>query len=347
MDSASKGEDVPPRRRALTRTLHRRAVAQGTITVPAVPAMIDDYLAMCLDTFRAIGVEFSTEQQSELREVLVTQLDEAFKASPRSEIVITYDSPVGHVVNYHVAARWSSIDNAYDNWVATREPPYFGVEPDAMVWTVASEVSDAAACPVLDIGAGTGRNSLALARRGHPVDALEMSGRFVEALQAQAREESLSIRVLQRDAFSAMDFLPRDYGLIVVSEVASDFRSTDELRTVFELAATCLAPDGHLVLNAFIADTGYQPDDAARELGQQTYSAWFTRDELADATAGLPLDLVEEAQVLAYEREHQPVEAWPPTTWFEGWVSGRDLFSGVEQPPVELRWLVFRKAATP
>jgi hypothetical protein len=92
-------------------------------------------------------------------------LAESYKASPRSRIVISYDSPIGRVLNYHVRAEWSTIEAAYDNWVATREPPLFGTEPDARVRALAGETADPSTYRVLDIGAGTGRNALALARR--------------------------------------------------------------------------------------------------------------------------------------------------------------------------------------
>jgi SAM-dependent methyltransferase len=344
MDDTPDSAADPAHGQALTRSLHRSAVLQGSITVPAVPALLDEYVSMCIDTFSAVGVKFDEAQRAHLRGALESQLDIAFAASARSEIVITYDAPFGHVVNYHVSSRWASVATTYDRWVATREPPYFGVEPDARVMAVSSEAADPATCPVLDVGAGVGRNALALARRGHPVDALEMSGEFAQLLRAEAGKQSLSIRVLERDVFTARDHLPRDYQLIVVSEVVSDFRSTEELRAVFELAATCLRPGGHLVVNAFLARDDYQPDDAARQLGQQTYSAIFTRAEMAAATAGLPLELCDETDVLAYEREHLPSEAWPPTSWYEGWVSGRDVLPVEGEPaPIALTWLVYRK----
>lgn len=44
--------------------------------------------------------------------------------------------------------------------ISTREPPLFGTEPDARVWALANEAADARTHPVLDIGAGTGRNAL-------------------------------------------------------------------------------------------------------------------------------------------------------------------------------------------
>lgn len=332
------------RERALVRTLQRRAIAQGTITLPAVPALLGEYVTLCLSTFSALGVEFDAEQQAALTDVLRLQLDEAFAASPRSEIVITYDVPVGHLVNYHVRPQWASIEKTYDTWVATREAPYFGTEPDARVLALALEHDEPKSCPVLDIGAGTGRNSLALARRGHPVDALEVSGNFADLLRDAARTQSLGIRVIQRDLFGAVDYLPGDYRLIVLSEVASDFRSMDDLRQVFTLAAACLVDEGRLVLNAFIANDGYEPDEAARQLAQQTYSAIFTRAEFETAIAGLPLELVDDASVYDFEREQLPEESWPPTGWFEGWVLGHDVFGLPRSDiPIEMRWLVYRK----
>lgn len=338
----STGEDA--HRAALVHTLKRRATAQGTITLPAVPALLDEYVELCLTTFTALGVEFDASQRAELIDVLEAQLREAFAASPRSQIVITYDAPVGHLVNYHVRPQWESIERTYDNWVETREAPYFGLEPDARVWALASTFDDPKACTVLDIGAGAGRNALALARRGHPVDALEVSGRFADLLREQARAQSLGIRVIQRDLFDAVDYLPGDYGLIVMSEVASDFRGARDLHQVFSLVERSLLPDGLFVMNAFIAKDGYEPDDAVRQLGQQTYSAVFTRADLDDALAGLRLSLVDDAAVYDFEAEHLPEGTWPPTGWFEGWVLGQDLFA-MPRPdvPIEMRWLVYRR----
>jgi 16S rRNA A1518/A1519 N6-dimethyltransferase RsmA/KsgA/DIM1 with predicted DNA glycosylase/AP lyase activity len=42
---------------------------------------------------------------------------------------------------------------------------------------------------VLDIGGGTGRNTLALARRGHPVDVVEMTPKFAELIRDDAQRD--------------------------------------------------------------------------------------------------------------------------------------------------------------
>jgi len=330
---------------AMMRRLHRRAIASGTITIPAVPGLLEDYVVMCLDAFAAIGVHFTDEQVDQLRDVVQGQLIEAYAASPRSSIVITYESPVGNVVNYQVRAEWSTIDDAYAAWLDTREPPYFGTAPDARVVSLAQEADDPGSFPVLDIGAGTGRNALALARRGYPVDAIEMTERFADTIRSQAQDAGLDVRVFHRALSDSLEGLRDDYRLIILSEVVTDFRATEDLRRMFEVAAAHLAPGGKLVFNAFLAGDPYVPDHAARQLGQQTYSTIFTYDEIDESLASLPLALISDVPAYDYEKAHLPAEDWPPTSWYEGWTRGLDVFDlAPGESPVQMRWLVYERA---
>ncbi len=329
---------------AMARRLYRRALATGRIEVPAVPSMIDEYVKMCNAVFNAIGVIFNEDELGHLRGVLIGELATAFAASARSVIVITYDCPVGSVVNYHVKAEWSSLEVEYEKWFATRQPPFFGTEPDARVWKLAMASAQPEQFPILDIGAGTGRNSIPLARRGHPLDAVELTGKFVDIIRQDAQKESLKLRVFQHNIFDHLPELRQDYQLIILAEVATDFRSTEQLRSIFTLASTSLAPGGCLVLNAFLPKNGYIPDEAARQLGQQFYSTIFTDMDLSSALEGLPLSLISDESVYEYEKTHLPAAAWPPTGWYEGWITGRDVFDVErEQSPIELRWLVYQK----
>src|SRR5574337_171514 len=331
-------------REPMARRFYRRAVATGEIRLPAVPSMIDEYVTMCDTVFAGVGVRFTVDQLAHLRAVLEGQLAESYSASQRSNIVISYNSPIGTVLNYHVRPEWQTIESTYDNWVATRQPPLFGTEPDARIWALAAEAADPRTFQVLDIGAGTGRNTLALARRGHPVDAVEMTAKFVDVLSEQARQETLPVRIIQRDVFAPVNDLRWGYQLILLSEVVSDFRTTEQLRAVFELAAARLAPGGRLVFNIFLARDGYLPDDAARELGQQVDTTMLTRDEVTSAAAGLPVELVADDSVYEYEQAHLPEGAWPPTGWYADWVSGLDVFDVErEASPIDMRWLVYRK----
>jgi precorrin-6B methylase 2 len=338
-DPAVRSFDPSMLREAMARRLYRRAVVTGHITVPAVPSMLDVYLKMCDNFFAVAGVQYTAEQSAQLKTVLEAELTKAYTASSRSNIIISFHAPFGIAVNYRVTTESVTIGGAYDGWVATREGPLFGTEPDARVWALAG------VHPVLDIGAGTGRNALALARRGHPVDAVEMSSKFADIIRSEAQRESLEVRVMNGDVFETMDGVRRDYQLIVLAEVVPDFRTTHELRGMFELAADCLAPGGRLVFNAFVARDGYTPDDAARELGQQCNTMIFTRDELTSAVSQLPLDLVGDDSAYEYEKTHLPDAAWPPTDWYDGWAGGLDVFDvDREESPIELRWLVYQKA---
>ncbi len=343
MDKVADSDEI---RQALGRRLKRHAAVNGTIVIAAAPGMLEEYVTLCDDTFKAAGVYFSDEELERLRGILAEQLARAFESTSRSEIVITYESKWGFsTLDYTVAARWSTIEAAYDNWVATREPPLFGTEPDARVWRLATETSDPANFPVLDIGAGTGRNSLALARRGHPVDAVEMSPRFADIIRTEAQRDHLNVRVIERNISKAGHELRNDYQLIILSEVVSDFRTLDQVREVFEVAARSLAAGGQLVFNVFLEKDGYVPDAAARELGQQLYTSIFTYAELAEAAANLPLHLVADDSVYDYEQANLPAGSWPQTSWYAGWVSGQDVFDlRRESSPVQMRWLVYRKA---
>jgi len=335
-------------REAMARRLYRRSVAMGQITVPAVPSLIDEYVKMCDNIFASVGVQYSPEEFAQLKAVLRTQLAEAYRTSSRSNIVISFHAPFGTALNYRVNIESATIASAYDGWVGTREGALFGIEPDARVSALAGETADPSTHRVLDIGAGTGRNALALARRGHPVDAVEIAPKLAHIIRSEAERGSLDVRVIERDVFASTDDVRDDYQLIVASELVPDFRTTQQLRSMFELAAHCLAPGGRLLFNTFLPRQGYLPDDAAREMGQQCNTMIFSWEELSTAVDLLPLELVADDSAYEYEKTHLPEGAWPPTAWYANWACGLDLFDVErEDSPIELHWLVYQKAPSP
>jgi precorrin-6B methylase 2 len=347
-NSISMMKPVDPliQRQAMMRKLERRMACEGKFVLPAVPALVDDYTARCEQLFLALGRKLNPTERDRLHEVLASQLEQAFSASQRSSITISYEAKVEGVLHYVVSPNHASIATTYDAWVSNRQPPFFGVAPDAKAMALAKEAAEGSTYRVLDIGAGTGRNALALARLGHPVDAVEVTPKFASILEEAAQSQSLPVRVVRQDVFQAQNDLRRDYQMMLVSEVVSDFRSANQLRALFELAVQSLACGGKLVMNAFIARTHYSEDDAVRQFAQQAYSAFFTESEWHAALKGLPLICISDECVHDYEQANLPSGAWPHTPWYPNWVNGLDVFSTTrDDVPLSLRWLVLERTS--
>ena len=83
-----------------------------------------------------------------------------------------------------------SYDDAYK-----KVKGFFGTEPNEILKQYYSEIDDAR--PVLDIGAGQGRNTLFLARKGYTVDAIDPSRVAVETVANIARDENLPVSTCQ------------------------------------------------------------------------------------------------------------------------------------------------------
>lgn len=331
-------------RKALAARADNLLRSDGEITFPAVPAMREDFTDKCVQTFAAVGRAFNADERSHLAALLGRALTEAYAFSQRSSVTVTYRSRSAGPLDYRVIPNCVTLEEAYDEWVAQREPPLFGPGPDARIWALAGEAADPTRCRVLDIGAGTGRNTLALARRGHPVDAAELTGAFADDIDAAARREALDVTVIRRDVFDAQAGIRQDYSLVLLSGVVSEFRTGEQLRAMFTLAARSLLPGGVLVFNTFLACDGAALDDAARQFAEFSYSSFFTRAELAAAARGLPLEQVADDSVYEYEKTHLPDGQWPPTDWYENWVTGKDVFGlDRERSPIESRWLVYRR----
>ena len=251
-------------------------------------------------------------------------------------------------ISYTVFSEFMTSEKTYETWVNEREPPLFGSHPDARLMALAASLGASRDVACLDVGAGTGRNTLPLARAGHPTDAIEPAPALASLLESAAKEQKLGVGVVRGSFLDRSLVLPRSkYRLIVLAETCSHFRDTKDLKAVFSRLSELLEPGCDGLINLLFDKGDYEPEEYARQLSQIVWCPIFTRPEIAEATEGLPLDLQSDLSQLAYEREHLPAAAWPPTSWYEWWVSGRDLFEipfSAKPPPVELRWLTFRRA---
>lgn len=335
---------------ALSKRIDSWIVGRGELSLPCAPALLDNYMQRLTLLFSTMGKSWSEEELQRLRQLLARKLEEGFRASPHSRLIVRYESdkfPSFPTVRLSVSVSIlpSSLEDQYKKWTQTREPPLFGSHPDAKVMAVAAELGDPKIAAILDVGAGTGRNTLPLARLGHPVQAIELAPAFVQQLLSSVQIEGLPVMVTQADVLDAkLQLPPAHYKLTIVVEVVSHFRSVQQLKQLLARMSATLCPGGLLLFNIFLAAEGYDPNLLTREMSELAWSSIFTRAELASATEGLPLQLLSDESVFEYERQHLPAEAWPPTGWFNQWATGRDLFPVIRgEPPMELRWLLYRR----
>lgn len=344
----SRETNAPILRNAMLRRLPRQLRATGEVSIPAAPGLLDHYVQLFETLFATLGRKFSVEEVQHFRAILATKLAEGWASSPFSKVVVSYETdPLPKTtLTYRVAVAQSSIADEYAKWVGTRTPPLFGSHPDAKLMMLAQSLGPPEEVPVLDIGAGTGRNTIPLAQQGFPTDAVELAPALAGILRDDvSKHELANVRVFEADIFDPKLQIPtQHYRLVVLAEVvASHFRDVAQLRLLFETARSLLVPGGLLLFSAFLSSDGYKPDAAAREMSQVLWCCLFTRRDLAEACSGLPFERVSDESVAEFERTHLPESAWPPTGWYSEWTGGQDLFDlPAGKPPLELRWLTYR-----
>ena len=334
-------------RQALNRVVDRRTLSRGEFDFPCVPALAERFTTQLADAWHALGRPFSANELDELRKNVAHALATGFDASPYARMIVTYEAPppprAG--IRYIIRLKEHTMEEHYRHWVAERKPPLFGVRADSKVLSLAQELGPPASVAVLDVGAGTGRNAIALARLGHPTDAIEPVAALAEQMRSDAAREGVPLGVIEGDILAPELTLSEGrYRLIVLAEVISHFRTVDQVRVAFTKFASALAPGGVALVNTFLAMEGYKPDDAARQVSETAWSRIFTRGELGFITEELPFDRGAEESVYEHEKRHSPSGSWPPTGWFEDWSQGRNVFDlPAGRAPIDMRWLVYRR----
>jgi SAM-dependent methyltransferase len=326
--------------------LQHRFQGRGQIVMPCIPALLEHYLNSIAQLLNALGQTLDHDGVTHLSQSLWRKLQEGFETSPHAKIVLTYE-PQPHdssQLKFQVSLLTPSLAEEYQKWVKTKEPPLFGAYPDAKAVAIAAQFDNPANAPIVDIGAGTGRNSIPLAQRGHPVDAVELAPVFIQDLQATANHQNLPLRVIPGNILDRpLKLPPAYYQLAIVSEVISHFRDVSELRLLLAKLSDAVLPGGFILFNLFLPLQDYQPDRLVVELSQSSWCTVFTRAELANAMENLPLQLLSDESAFEYERDHLPASR-PPTSWYPTWSQGRNMFHLPNAfPPIELRWILCRR----
>jgi SAM-dependent methyltransferase len=160
------------------------------------------------------------------------------------------------------------------------------------------ELARAHSGPVLEIGCGTGRVALDLAREGHAVTGVDNDPSLVEALGERAAASGLGVAALVADARS-LD-LDSEFALIAIPmQTLQLLAGPAERHAALAAAAGCLAPEGVIGISIVEGIPGgdgavAQPLPDVAEIDGWVYSS-------------LPLDVVRDGEAMVLTRLRQVV----------------------------------------
>ena len=110
---------------------------------------------------------------------------------------------------------------------------------------------------VLEIGAGTGRYSHALARRGHPVDAVELVAHNIEVFRQNTRPGE-SVTIAQGNALDLSAFADNAYDVTLLLGPLYHLYTQDDKRRALREAIRVTKPGG-VVFAAYVISDGCLP----------------------------------------------------------------------------------------
>jgi 2-polyprenyl-3-methyl-5-hydroxy-6-metoxy-1,4-benzoquinol methylase len=109
------------------------------------------------------------------------------------------------------------------------------------------ELQHVRALKVLDVGCGTGRHSIELARRGFEMTGIDLSASMLKKATEKAHSETLNIRFLQHDARD-LPFESEFDAAIMMCEGGFPLMETDEMNfAILQSVAKALKPGGKFI----------------------------------------------------------------------------------------------------
>ncbi len=118
---------------------------------------------------------------------------------------------------------------------------------------IEQEIGDNTSKRILDIGCGTGRHAIELAKRGYQVTGIDLSESQLKRAQEKAKENQVNVDFQQADA-RQLDFRNEFDLVIILCEGGFSLMETDEMNfAILKNATQALKNDGKLILTTLNA----------------------------------------------------------------------------------------------
>ncbi len=161
--------------------------------------------------------------------------------------------------------------NNYDSFAEVYDLFYADIEDDLEMYLGFAERTGG---PILELGAGTGRVSIALAEAGHTVVGLELSDDMRAIAQQKIAEARLTDRVRMITGDMRRFKLDQHFGLVIapINTFLHNLTLDDQLATLSSIKKH-LRPGGLLVLDCFNPDPAHAADDRRLILQRNVFDA--------------------------------------------------------------------------
>ncbi|MCP4154972.1 MAG: class I SAM-dependent methyltransferase, partial [bacterium] len=138
-------------------------------------------------------------------------------------------------------------EDLFDNYAETYDRESFTHGTPGEVDFIEKETAFDKSLSILDIGCGTGRHAVELAKRGYQITGVDLSTSQIDKARAKAKAAGLDIEFLIKDA-RAPGFNEQFDVAIMICEGAFPLMETDEMNfQILENAANALKPGGKFI----------------------------------------------------------------------------------------------------
>jgi ubiquinone/menaquinone biosynthesis C-methylase UbiE len=183
---------------------------------------------------------------------------------------------------------WTSVTSSADGWHDAGTRRHMGYRPEVYDAVTAVSIqgdvdwyrSQAQACggPVLELGAGTGRVTLAIATAGIPIHALDASEAMLGALRRKlaTHPQEVQDRVVTVQGDMRTFDLDQRFALVIAPFRAFLHNITEEDRLArLDRVRRHLLPGGHFAFNVFHPSLGYMAQHAGPLAGVWRWTGTF------------------------------------------------------------------------